>query len=536
MFDYGMVSTPQPEASEAGVDILRAGGNALDAAVASALVQSVVDPLMCGVAGFGSLALYLPDRGVHTYFDFHAPAPKAARPDMWESLIEGETRDGWGFILKGSVNEIGYQSICVPSTLRGLHDAHREYGKLPWKELFAAAIAYAEDGWSVRPHVHSFWSDQGTMGRVNNDQRISFTPAVKELYCRPDGTPKRVGDTVRNGDYANVLRQIAKGGADAFYKGEIAAAIADDMKSNGGLVTTDDLASFRPTRNEPLRGRYRDHEVTTNQPPGGGIMLLQMLNTLENFDLRAMEHNSVDYIKTVAEAMKLATIDKENHIGDPAFLDVPTERLTSKSYAQELATKIRAGHRAEVTRVAGGIPSKDTTQVSVVDRHGGCVSLTHSLGNPSGVVTEGLGFMYNGCMGIFDPRPGRAGSIAPGKARFSSMCPSILFKNGKPSMVIGAPGATQIAMGVLQSVINRIDFDMSMQEAISATRFSATSNIIDLSNRVPRATERELRSIGYETVRSALSYTFAWVHGIAIEEGGPSGGVDPATDGIALRT
>ena len=166
MAHKGMVVTPQPEATEAGRDILVAGGNAIDAAIAAALVQTVVDPMMCGIAGFGSLAAYFPSKQVHTYYDFHAPAPAAVRPDMWQDLIESEARDGYGFILKGNVNDIGYQSICVPSSLRAFADAHRDLGKLPWLELFGAAIDYAESGWNVRPHVYSWWSEEGTMGRV----------------------------------------------------------------------------------------------------------------------------------------------------------------------------------------------------------------------------------------------------------------------------------------------------------------------------------------------------------------------------------
>lgn len=531
----GMVVSPQPEATEAGVEILRGGGNAVDAALACALVQTVVDPLMCGIAGFGSLAAYLPSKRTHTYCDFHAPAPMAARPDMWERLIEGETRDGFGFILTGSVNDVGYQSICVPTALRAFADVHREHGRLPWKELFAAAIAYAEDGWAVRPHVYGFWSDPGSMGRIGNDKRIAHTKAGRELYCEADGTPKRIGAIIRNRDYAEVLRTIARDGVGAFYEGEIGAAIVEDMKANGGLISSADLAGYRSKRAEPLRCSYRRFEVTTNNPPGGGVMLLQMLNTLERFDLEALGHNSPDYIRVVAEAMKAATRDKERFIGDPDYVDVPVARLTGKDYALDLAAKIRAGERAEVPRFNAGLPNKDTTQVSVVDADGGCVSLTHSLGLPSGVVTQGLGFMYNGCMSVFDPRPGRAGSIAPGKGRFSSICPSIVFDEGRPCLVIGAPGATQIAMGVLQVMLNHLDFGLGVQDAVSAPRFSATSNVIDISNRIPRSTEAQLRGQGYDVVRSPLSFDFAWVHAIGIApEGALSGGADPATDGMAL--
>ncbi|MGH6777133.1 MAG: gamma-glutamyltransferase [Bradyrhizobium sp.] len=534
MTKRGMVVTPQPEATEAGRDILAAGGNAVDAAIATALVQTVVDPMMCGIAGFGSLATYLPSKKVHTYYDFHSPAPAAVRPEMWESLIEGEARDGYGFVLKGHVNDIGYQSICVPASLKAYAEAHRDHGKLPWAELFGPAIAYAEAGWDVRPHVHTFWSEEGIMGRVGNAERISFTPAARQLYCRPDGSPKRVGDRVVNRDYGAVLRTIAKGGAASFYQGEIADAVDADMRAHGGLLRRSDLESFQIVRNVPLSSRYRNFRVTTNQAPGGGIMLLEMLGILENFDLRSLGHNSVEYIRLVAEAMKAATRDKDLFIGDPSFVNVPSERLISKAYCAEIADAINRGKKVEVARFNAGLPSKETTQVSIRDAEGNCVSMTHSLGMPSGVVTKGLGFMYNGCMGVFDPRPGRAGSLAPRKARFSSICPSIVFDGDKPALVIGAPGATQIAMGVLQVALNVLDFGMTMLEAVSSPRFSATSNVIDLSNRIPRSTERKLVDLGYQTVRWPLSHTFAWVHGIKITPDGLEGGADPATDGMAL--
>jgi len=260
-----------------------------------------------------------------------------------------------------------------------------------------------------------------------------------------------------------------------------------------------------------------------------------MLNILEHFALGDLEHNSAEYIRIVAEAMKRATVDKDRYVGDPKFVDVPVGRLTGKEYAAGLAGEIREGRKADVARFnVGGSPSRDTTHVSVIDADGNCVTMTHSLGMPSGVITEGLGFMYNGCMGVFDPRPGRAGSLAPGKARFSSVVPSIVYEGDRPHIVIGAPGATQIAMGVLQVLLNAIDFDMTMVEAVSAPRFSATSNAIDVSNRVPRGVQRELEGQGYEVVRNPNTYGFAAVHAIRVHPDGLDGGADPGHDGIVL--
>lgn len=536
MSNKGMVSCPQPEAAESGVEILRAGGNAVDAAVACALVQTVVDPLMCSIGGFGTAAVYRPEAGIHEYVDFHAPAPLGARADMWEHLLEGETRDGFGFSIKGRLNDIGYQAIAVPGTLSGLERLHARHGRLPWREVVAPAIAWARDGFMVRPAMYAFWIDEPLAGRASNRERLLYSAAGRELFCRPDGTPKTIGTPLRNPDYANTLETIARDGAVSFYRGELAHRMVEDLAAHGGLLSLQDLATYAPRENAPLVGSYRDRRITTNQPPGGGAMLLQMLNILEQFDLTAFGHNTPEYIRIVCEAMKRATIDKDRHLGDPAFLEVPLDRLLSKTYAAQAAAAINAGEKADVPRLNLGAPvPKDTTHLSVVDSERNCVAITHSLAMPSGVMTPGLGFMYNGCMGVFDPRPGRTGSIAPGKARFTSACPTIVFRGDEPEIVLGAPGGTQIAMGVLQAILNVADHGMSMLEAVTAPRFSSTSNIIDISNRIPRSVSRPLERLGYEVVRNPFGYTIASVHGIRINGERLEGGADPGRDGVAYE-
>lgn len=534
MKKQAMVVCPQPEAAESGTDILRAGGNAVDAAVATALAQTVVDPLMCGIAGFGTAAVYLPGAGVHEYFDFHSPAPLAAREDMWEDLLEGETPDGFGFILKGRVNDIGPQSIATPATLKGLEAMHQAHGRLPWRQVVEPAIRWAQDGFFVRPGMHAFWIDEPTSGRVGNLERLQYSEEGRALYCRPDGRPKPIGAPLRNEGMARVLRRIADEGSHPFYQGDLAREMVAHLQSLGALITLDDLARYEVQRNAPLVGSYRDRTVTTNQPPGGGAMLLEMLNILENFDLGAMEHNSPEYLRIVCEAMKKATSDKDRHIGDPRFFDVPLDQLLSKDMAREAAAQIRAGRRFSVERVNPGAPvPRDTTHLCVVDGDGNCVSMTHSLAMPSGVITPGMGFLYNGCMGVFDPRPGRAGSILPGKSRFTSSCPTITFKDGRLDVVLGAPGGTQIAMGVLQVLLNVIDHGMQMQAAVSAPRFSSTSNAIDVCNRIPRHTARALEAQGYQVNRNPYNYTIAWVHGVQALPDGLHGGADPGRDGVA---
>ena len=535
----GLITAPQPEAVEAGADVLRDGGNAVDAAVATALVQTAVDPIMCGIAGFGSMQVYMPGQGAHQgghrFIDFHGRAPAAAQPDMWEDIILGEAEDGFGLILEGAVNEIGYQSITTPMTLRALELALARFGTRSLAELIQPAIAYCEDGFLVRPHVTAFWNEAPGAGRIAHREFLTRNPGARKIYTRPDGGIHRLGEVVRNPDMARTYRRIAEQGVEDFYSGVIAGEIVGDMARHGGLLSAGDLAAVRPVEAEPLWGTYRGHRVATNNPPGGGVMILEMLNILENFDLAAMGHNSPEYVATVSEAMKIATVDKDTKLGDPRFVDVPVAELTSKDYASAMAERIRRGEKTQVPRLnPGGEESKDTTHVCAVDGAGNCVSLTHSIGMPSGVVTEGLGFMYNGCMGVFDPRPGRAGSLAPGKSRFTAMCPTMLFDDDGPWLVIGAPGGTFITMGVLQGILNAVDFAMSAQQVVSAPRFCATSDTIDITNRILRRTEAALKAMGYPVRRSALSYHCAGVHAARRTAAGWDGGADPGRDGMAL--
>lgn len=530
-----MITSAQPEASEAGARVLMRGGNAVDAAIAAALVQGVVDPQMCGIAGFGTCHLYLPSKGVHTCIDFHGKTPAAATPDMWEDLIESETRDGFGFVLKGKVNDLGYQSVTVPGSLMAYHEAVRDFGTWDWADICQPAIEQAEKGFAVRPHVYYWWTHGADFGRALIPDRLAFSKTGREIYFRAPGEVKRIGERVHNPDMATTLKRIARDGVDLFYKGEIAEQIADDMKAHGGLLSLEDLNTYQTKRQGPIWTSYRGHDVASNRPPGGGIMVLEMLNILENFDLTVIDHNTSEYLRVVCEAMKQATTDKDQFVGDPDFVDVPIERLTSKEHAAAAAERIRAGEKVSVERFDANPESKQTTHVAVVDGEGNCVTMTHSLGMPSGVISDGLGFMYNGCMAVFDPRPGRAGSIAPGKARFTSLCPTIVMRDGKPRVVIGAPGGTQIAMGVLQGILNVIDHGMTMQEAVSAPRFSSTSNAIDIMNRIPSYITEPLEQQGYQVIRSPLTFGIGAVHGVHIDaKGGLSGGADPGHDGVPL--
>lgn len=530
----GMIVAPQPEAAEAGAAVLERGGNAVDAAIACAFMQGVVDPLMSGIGGFGSMQLYMPGKGVHQIVEFYARASYAVKPDMWLDKLQGQSRDGFAFLLEGGISEFGHLAVCTPGSVKGYDYALSRFGTMDWADIIAPAIRQAREGVLVRPHMHWFWSqDQSGTGQVNTADKLRYSETGKRLYFRPDGSVKRPGDIIVNPDMANTLERLARGGADRFYHGELAEEIAADFARHGGLISREDLAAYELSVAEPIWGSYRGFSISTSPPPASGMSMLQILHMLEPFDLGALPHGSAEHIRLLTEAMKRMTIDKDEFMGDPAYVDVPVARLISKEHAAAQADSIRRGERAQVKRLERS-SSRETTHVTVVDRHGNAVALTHTLGSPSGAITEGLGFIYNGTMSRFDPRPGRAGSIAPGKRRSSSAAPTIVFKDDQPFIVMGAPGGSYIAPAMAQGIMNVVDFDMSMLEAVAAPRIVAVSNSIDISNRVRRNVEGELKSMGYDVKRSAQSYPFAALHGVKIDDGRCSGGADPQRDGMAI--
>jgi gamma-glutamyltranspeptidase/glutathione hydrolase len=326
-----------------------------------------------------------------------------------------------------------------------------------------------------------------------------------------------------------MLRGLASDGVESFYTGDLSRRIAADMRVHGGLLSESDLAGFAPRVHAPLEIVYRGRRIAVPPPPAGGIVIAEMLRILERFDLPALGHNSPEYIRVVAEAMKIAGRDKEEKIGDPDFVPPPLDELLSDAYADGCAARIRRGEKTPLTRITAD--AANTTTISCVDADGMVVSLTHTLGVPSGVIPPGSGFMLNGAMNWYDPRPGRAGSIAAGKRRFSSMSPSIVFEGATPVATLGAPGGAWIGVALLQVLLNLLDWGMSMQEAVMAPRFSATTDAIDISNRIPRAVQREVEGLGYEVRRSPLSFPFAAPHGITLWDGVLEGGADPQRDG-----
>ena len=532
----GMVVAPQPYAVEEGVKVLQAGGNAFDAAIATAFAQMVVDPQMCGVAGFGCMTLYNAGRDAAQVIDFNATAGAKATPAMWADRIVDEAWSGYGWILKGAVNDVGYGAIAVPGTVAGLAELHRNHATLPWADLLQPAIRLAHEGYLLGPELMRLWLQQTQRAIPGQHDRIGYSAEGRRIYLNADGSVPQLGSRIRNPEYAAVLERIAAGGPAAFYTGEIAERMVADIAAHGGTVTLEDLQNYRPRISEPVRGSYLGYDLATNPAPGGGVTVLGILNILEGYDLSAMGFGSVEHVYTVARAQAAAMADRQALIGDPAFVDVPTARLIAKEHAAEWRQRLDAGERVTVPRYHPDSPT--TTNVSVADRYGNCIALTHTLGSSNGTITPGLGLMYNNAMNCFDPRPGRVNSIAPGKGRITGICPTIAFKNGAPALVLGAPGGTRIMTGVQQVIVNVLAYRMSAVEAVSAPRVDCQSDMLDGEARIPSFVRRAAAErAGLTFVPNPAPYgNFALVQAITIdpETGTVAGGADPRSGGAAM--
>jgi len=518
----GMVSAPQPIAVEEGAKVLQNGGNAIDAAVTTAFVQGVVDRTNCGIGGFGMMNIHIAKTGEETMLDFHGKAGSKVVPNMWENIIIQENPSGYGYTVEGGVNEKGYTSITTPGTVSGLYEGLSRYGTISWEEAIQPALELARDGFEVSQATANTWTSAP-------EGKTSPWAKIKDV-------PETGGSVIANKDMAETFRRLAEGGLDSFYRGEIAERIAADMEANGGFVTLKNLNDYRTTISKPLKSDYRGYTIATNAPPGGGLTIIQMLNILKEYDLAKMGHNSAEYIYIVSMAMRAAFTDWANYLGDRAFVDIPMEWLMSKERAYEWKKKIDRGESITIPRWRPK-ESPDTTHVSVMDSSGNAVSLTHSLGSSSGVVTPGFGFYYNNCMNCFNPIPGKPSSILPGKSRLTGMSPTIVKKDGKPFFVVGSPGGTRIVTGNLQSILNVIDHKMSATEAVSAARFDSQGEMIETQGRIPLSILEQVRAKGQPIRRTFSSYGgVALVHGILVnsEKGILEGGADPAGSGMAL--
>ncbi len=499
----GMVVAPEPLAAETGADVLRGGGNAFDAAVATAFMQMAVDPIQCGLGGWGGATVYDAATSKAEHLGFWARIGSKMRPDMWVDDIRGYT-DMWHFALFDDHRAFcGYRSVMTPGTLAGLGELHRRYCSRPWEELVRPSVAVCREGFALPEYLAMYLGESYLPGLPTPKEIFTATPASARLWLREGDRLVRRGEHYANPDMADTLEQLIEAGPDDFYHGRLAEQIADDFEQNGALVTRDDLESYRVNAEPPLRGTYRGYEVVTSPPPAGGVMLLEMLGALEHFDLGALEPNGPEHARLLAGALAWAAVTRFQHLADPRFKEVPLERLLSEQHYGELAEKIAEGQlpEREVLMKPGG-----TTHLCTIDDQGNCVTMTHTLTCYSGVVVPGTGFSWNNCVSLMDPEPGRNNSFDPGRARASALAPTILLKDGKPQVVVGAAGGWTITSAVLQAIINVVDFDMSPVEAISAPRLHSEGRPLFCEHRMPQRTVGQLESSGIEVERSPYSY------------------------------
>jgi gamma-glutamyltranspeptidase/glutathione hydrolase len=525
-----MVVAPQPRAADVGAAVLADGGNAFDAALATAFAQMVADPFMCGVGGMGTMQLYVAATGDHVMLDFHARAGAKVRPDMWQDAPHSRTPISGYTLFEDYRSELGYTAIMTPGTVAGLYAAHQRFCTKSWADLLAPAIAMAHEGIQVTPFVREFWTRRPMPGVPDGPMRLAATEACKRIYLRADGTLYDIGERIANPDYATTLERLAEGGAAEFYHGGLGQQIAADLSANGAYVTATDLTQYRVRSGVPVVGSYRGYTVMSNPPPGSGVVLIEMLHILEHFHLGQLAPGSAAHYDLVARAMAAAHADRNRYLGDPEFVDVPVDMLLAKEHAGAWAEKIRRG---EGVANEGDTPPACTTHLCVYDARGNAVSLTHTLGTGSGVITPGLGFVYNNAMKLFDPVPGRPNSMAPGKARTTGMCPTILFKDRRPCMIVGAPGGSVIISAVLQTILHIVDFGMSPVEAVTVPRIHCEGGAVHAEARVPAAVCRELQAMGHTVQQSPFSFdpVMSRAQVILIQDGAWKGGSDPRGGG-----
>ena len=523
----GVVSAAKPEAARTGIDILKMGGNAVDAAVATAFALTVLEPNASGIGGGGFMVLKLAGMREAVVIDFRPTAPAAATPDMYKLDDRGRP--------VGNASVEGGLASAVPGEVRGLLHALEHYGsgKLTRAQVIQPAIDWAERGIPVTINLAQIIKDNfGKLRKFENGLAIYAS----------DGFPPEVGDKIVNRDLAGTLRKIQQQGADAIYRGEIAEKIVAEVKKRGGILTLDDLAGYQVKIRKPVTGTYRGYTLLTAPPPAGGTQILQLLNILENFDLAKWGEQSAPATHVWAEACKLVFADRARYSADPDFVKVPTAGISSKAYAKELAAQIAPDKL--ITNPSAGDPSKyesiSTTHFSVMDKEGNMVAVTKTINMffASGVVVPGTGIIMGDDMDDFDLKPGGVNSIQPGKRMLSSMSPTlVLDPEGRPFMALGSPGATRIIPTVAQIISNVIDLGMPLQQAIQAPRlYQARTGSLSLEGRYAVNAFNGVKALGHEvTIRSDYDDFFGGVHAVIYDHKNKilHGGADPRRDGQA---
>lgn len=540
-----MVVSAHPLASQAGIAMLDRGGNAVDAMVASSFALAVVRPQSTGIGGGGFALLYTPDtKKVHTY-DFRERAPRKATRDMFLD-DEGDPASfhiGQVSIPRASIN--GHLAAGVPGMVHGLLEIHEKFGQLPLKNVMQPAIDLAEKGFPVYPYL--------SRAIARREKTLAAIPASREIFM-PRGKPLQAGEQLVQKDLGKTLRMVMQEGAAAFYEGEIATKITASMQKYGGLIDQVDLKNYQTIERQAIRGSYRGYEIMSMPPPSsGGVHLVQMLNILENFSA-PQNINDPDWMQKLIESMRFAYADRAHYLGDTDFVKVPVTGLTSKAYAEQLARRIVSHQAGDSDRIKHGNPlpyeSASTTHLSVIDHEGMIVTSTQTINTSlgSGAVVAGTGILLNNEMDDFSIKPGlpnafgligsEANAIEAGKTMLSSMSPTLVFQNSKPRLVLGSPGGSRIITAVLQTIINYIDFDLSLSDAVHRYRLHHQWQPDKVYTEAPPDElpyGPELLRMNYKVQKT--SFYLGDVQAIAIEDDGTLIGVsDTRGDGKPMTT
>ena len=483
----GMAVTNHPLASAAGAEMLAAGGNAIDAAIACLFALTVVEPMMVGIIGGGTAHIRLAD-GSHRILDGMSTVPLAGRPDMYTPLPDASPYD---YSTTDRANKVGPSAVAAPGSLRGWCEALRRFGTFSLDDVMQPAIRHAGRGFTVTPYLQTCIEDAAADLRQDKGASALLLPGGRALQA---------GEKLVNGDYAETLRLVAELGENALYGGPIGDAVAAHMAANGGYITREDLLSYKVIEREPIRGSYRGWDILGPPPPAGsGVHITQMLNILEGYDLAALGFGTPDGIHLLAEVLKIAFADRAVATADPAFVNVPVERLISKDYAAERRANIEM-NRAQFwgAGVSAG-QSDHTTHLTTADRAGNVVATTQTIETTFGAryVIPGTGIIPNNYMGLFDPRPGSTQSIAPGKRVTTSMAPMMALREGKVIYALGLPGGKRIFPSAMQALINLIDHGMTLQEAVEAPRVWTEGQALEVEDTIPEHVQRELRRRGH---------------------------------------
>ena len=487
----GMVITNHPVASAAGAEMLAAGGNAIDAAIAALFTLTVVEPMMVGILGGGAFHIRTPD-GTHTVLDNQSTVPGAAGPTTYtpDPNAAPGTMD-----TIGRRNAVGPTAVATPGNLKGWLEALDRFGTFSRSDVTEPAIRHASRGFRVTPYLHECVSD--CAADMRND------PEIARHYL-PDGSPITPGTRLITGDYAETLRLIAREGAECLYSGPIGRIYTDHMRANGGYITPGDLAAVQTITRDPVRGTYRGFDIIGPPPPVSGPMhIIQMLNILEHYDITKLGFGSTDTVHLLAEVLKIAFADRAAAVADPAFVKVPVERILSKSYANDRRSAVDMSRAKSWSAEVAPEGSAYTTHLTVADGMGNVVAATQTINSLFGAryMVPGTGMIPNNYMYVLDPRPGRASSVEPGKRMTSSMAPVIVLKDGKPAYALGLPGGLRIFPSVMQALSNLIDHGMTVQEAVEAPRVWTQGHALEIEGGISDDVFNALRARGHDAVR-----------------------------------